>query len=122
MLISEDIHDNYNKLENKTKYQTGKYKSIKSKKMLQDNILQLANVFRKLDIYFPVRLDQRGRIYCIPNYLHYQSTNLAKSLLLFVKPGILKRDKPSDVNFLKIFGANCYGSGLDKKSFEKRIE
>lgn len=111
MLISNNIHDDFNKLENKTRYQTNKYKSLNSKKLLQDNILQLANLFKNVDIYFPVRLDQTGRLYCIPSYLNYQSTNLAKSLLLFVKPGIIKRDKPADIDLLKVFGANCYGGG-----------
>lgn len=113
MLLHEKIHDDFNKLENKTRYQINKYKSLKSKKLLQDNILQLANLFKNVDIYFPVRLDQRGRLYCISSYLNYQSTSLAKSLLLFVKPGNIKRDKPADVNLLKVFGANCYGNGIE---------
>lgn len=34
-------------------------------------------------IYFPTFLDFRGRVYPNPNYLSYQSNDLARSLLTF---------------------------------------
>lgn len=42
--------------------------------------------------------------------------------MLFSNPGIIKREDTESFNYLKIFGANCYGHGLDKLSFNKRIE
>lgn len=101
-----------------------RHKSKLSKKHMQDHILSIARTFAKHDsIYFPVRLDYRGRLYCLPDYFNYQTTDLAKSLLLFSKPGIINRANVShSIYFLKVFGANCYGSGLDKKSFEKRVK
>jgi len=67
-------------------------------------------------------MDYRGRIYCESDYLNYQGTELAKSLLLFARgEKILKCDENS-INYLKIFGANCYGNKIDKLSFSERIK
>jgi DNA-directed RNA polymerase len=52
----------------------------------EQNILGLATLFRVVpSFYLPVRLDYRGRLYCISEYLNYQGIELAKSLLLFSK-------------------------------------
>jgi DNA-directed RNA polymerase len=57
---------------------------------LNNHILAIARVYEKVEnLYFHVRLDQITRIYCSPLYLNYQSTDLAKSLLLFSKPGVI---------------------------------
>lgn len=93
----------------------------RSKYRLQNYILEIANTYKKLVIYFPIRLDNRGRFYCTPNYLNYQGSDLARALLLFEKPGIINRKDDLSVNYLKIFGANCFGNGLDKKSFNTRV-
>lgn len=96
--------------------------SFLSKKQLEMNILSLATIFKNVPhFYIPVRIDNRGRIYCMADYLNYQGIELAKSLLLFSKGDrILKCDNES-IHFLKIFGANCYGNGIDKKSYNSRI-
>jgi hypothetical protein len=97
--------------------------SFKSKRFVQENILAIADIFENVDEFFiPVRLDYRGRIYCSSNYLNYQGTELAKSLLMFSKgEKFLKTDKDA-INYLKIFGANCFGNKLDKKSANERIK
>lgn len=97
--------------------------SFRSKKFVQENILAIADIFENVDEFFiPVRLDYRGRIYCSANYLNYQSTELAKSLLMFSRgEKFLKTDKDA-INYLKIFGANCFGNKLDKKSANDRIK
>lgn len=101
-------------------YEVTKYKSQYSKWLLEQNIIELADVYKNNVIYFPVSLDQRGRLYCTPSYLNYQSTDLSKALLLFSKPGIITRDsKRSRVESLFIYGANTYG--LDKLSHTKRL-
>lgn len=94
----------------------------KSKIILEQNILGITSVYSGVSMYFPVRLDQRGRIYCEPIYFNYQSSELAKSLISFTFPGIIKRKDIVAVGYFKAYGANCYGHGLDKKSFYKRVQ
>ena len=61
--------------------------------MLQETTLGLAEFYRKFSkIYFPIRLDQRGRLYCSPAYLKYQSNELSKALVLFAYPGIINKN------------------------------
>ena len=103
------------------KLQKTELESFNSKKQVEETILALADTFENVNEFFiPVRMDFRGRVYCEADYLNYQGTDLAKSLLLFAKgEKILKSDIIS-INYLKIFGGNCFG--LDKLSFAKRIK
>jgi DNA-directed RNA polymerase len=58
--------------------------SFVSKYELEQNILGMASVYRNIHrFYIPVRMDNRGRVYCMSSYLNYQSIDLAKALLLF---------------------------------------
>lgn len=51
--------------------------------LLQETILGIVDMFSKLPrLYILVRLDLRGRLYCMPNYYNYQSNELAKALKL----------------------------------------
>jgi DNA-directed RNA polymerase len=91
--------------------------SYQSKLELQENILGIANVYSKLHEFFiPVRLDNRGRMYCMSEYLNYQSNELAKSILLFSKGEKLMKTDTRGIHYFKAYGANCYGNKLDKKS------
>lgn len=92
-----------------------------SKRLQDKNILGIAKAYSHVHEFFlPVRLDFRGRLNCTTEYLNYQSSGLAKSLLLFSKPEkIYKIDTPA-IYFLKCYGANCYGNKLDKKSWNER--
>lgn len=92
LLINPDEKHKYEGLDKRSEYQKGVYSSHISKLHLQETILSMANFYKKFPyIYFPVRLDQRGRLYCSPSYLNYQSSELAKALLLFGEPGIVER-------------------------------
>ena len=50
------------------------------------------------DIYFPTFLDFRGRIYPTPNYLSYQSNDLARSLLIFKEALPSKKNENININ------------------------
>jgi len=106
----------------RSKYMENKYKSELSKYILERNILDIAHLYEQLhEFFFPVRLDQRGRVYCIPNYFNYQSNDLSKALLCFSKATELFREDEEAFEYLKIYGANCFGNSLDKKSSQSRI-
>ena len=106
---------------------SGKYEkelqSFNSKRNLELNILGLATIFRGVPcFYFPVKLDYRGRMCCMSEYLNYQSNDLAKGLLSFSKGEIVSLQDTKAIDYLKIFGANNYGHSLDKLSFKDRIQ
>ena len=95
--------------------------SFLSKKDLQENILGLASAFSNVpSFYFPINLDFRGRLNCISEYLNYQSNSMAKSLLLFSKGEIIQKHDTQAINYLKLYGATCFG--LDKKSANERLK
>lgn len=67
-------------------------------------------------------MDLRGRLYPRVTYLNYQGSPLAKSLLLFARPGVIERNNTVAIEYLKSYGAVCYGHGLDKKSYGVRVK
>jgi len=94
--------------------------SFNSRKHLELNILGLATIFREVPcFYLPVRLDYRGRLYCVTEYLNYQGIELAKGLLLFSVEEKINLSDELAIKYLKVFGANCFGLG--KKAFNERI-
>lgn len=122
-LIDPRVKHKFADLENKTKYQQSQLASYNSKVILQETILGIANFYSKFSkIYFPLRLDQRGRLYCSPSYLNYQANELSKALLLFAEPGIIKRNNTTSINYLKCYGANCYGGTIAKASHKSKTE
>jgi hypothetical protein len=118
--------DNYEDLISKSKLSPSDYRKLESmlsNKGLQENILGLAIAYSNIhEFYLPVRLDYRGRLYCTSEYLNYQSNELAKSLILFSKPEYISKIDSTALNYLKAYGANCYGNKLDKKSWNDRIK
>ena len=97
--------------------------SYLSRKQLELNIIGLALIFKNVyEFFIPVRMDNRGRIYCMADYLNYQGIELAKSLLLFSKGEKVYKYNKEAIDYLKIFGANCFGNGVNKKSYEDRVE
>nr|QWO71374.1 RNA polymerase [Termitomyces sp. DKA64] len=96
--------------------------SFYSRRYLEQNILGLATLFKEVpSFYLPVRLDYRGRLYCMVDYLNYQGIELAKCLLEFSIGEKIYLTHEHAIKYLKIFGANCFGNKIEKKSFKDRI-
>lgn len=107
----------------RTKKQEREYRAHMSKITLEQSIMGIAYAYENIpNMYFPLRSDQRGRIYCEPNYFNYQSNELAKSLISFSYPGKIKRNDTTAIDYFKAYGTNCYGNGLDKKSLSMRVQ
>lgn len=82
--------------------------------------LRLAMEFSKYEaIYFPHRLDFRGRMYPIPAYLQPQGNDLARGLLTYAK-ALPITEENGGVRWLAIHLASCWGH--DKLSFGDRIQ
>lgn len=113
----------YNEILNTNKLKPIDRLSILSKYNLHNNILRLADIYKNIPEFFiPVRIDNRGRVYCDVNYLNYQSSDLAKSLILFSESVKVDKHNQSAIEYLKIYGVNCYGNKMDKKSYNLRLE
>jgi len=89
-----------------------------SKRMLYAKIINLAEQFKDYaTLYFPLQLDFRGRAYCVPAFLNYQSINGAKALLNFSQGKAITKENKG-VFWLAVHGSNMWGN--DKVSFEDR--
>ena len=123
LIIDKSIENPLHTKSKLTKAEFITLESYLSKIELQENILGLANVFTNVhEFYIPVRLDFRGRMNCISEYLNYQSNELAKSLLLFSKAEKIVKTDIIAISYLKAYGANCFGNKLDKKSWNERVK
>lgn len=123
LLMDIDVPHKFENIEKRSKYQDKVYKSHNSKILLQETILEIVDVFRNFpEIYFPVRLDNRGRLYCSSTFFNYQSNDLAKALILFAIPGVIERSDLHAILYLKAYGANCFGGDVSKKSSGVKVK
>ena len=123
LLLDENKPHKYAYLTKRNKLQESKYRAHNSKVVLQEIVLDIANFYRQFnELYFPVRLDQRGRLYCSAHYFNYQANELSKSLLLFSKPGIIKRNDLTAIAYLKMYGVNCFGGVIAKKDKKAKLK
>ena len=84
LLQDKNIKQSLSSKSNLTRQQYISLESSLSKLELQENILGLANVFTNVHEFFiPVRLDFRGRVNCMSEYLNYQSNELAHLVSMF---------------------------------------
>ena len=124
-LYKEEILTESHKLESKNKLTSKERKDLQkyiSRKELQNHILSIADLFLNIpEFYFNNRIDGRGRLYCVTEYLNFQSTDLAKSLLLFSIPNEISRFDERSLLYFKVYGGNCYGNKIDKLSIEKKV-
>ena len=89
-----------------------------SKRILYAKIINLAEQFKDYaTMFFPLQLDFRGRAYCVPPFLNYQSINGAKALLNFSQGKPITKENRG-VFWLAVHGANMWGN--DKVSLEDR--
>jgi DNA-directed RNA polymerase len=94
-----------------------KNRSERGKRLAVSNILAVANRMKGRPIWFPLKFDFRSRIYCQPNYLTPQGSDLAKGLLTFADAVPLGEH---GLKWLMIHAANCFG--IDKVSFAERVD
>ncbi len=125
IIINTEIEDIKNILNNPykstSKRESRQHRSIVSRIKLEKNVLSIAELYSNLEIYFPVRLDNRTRNYCITDYFDYQKNDLAKGLISFSKPGMWFKTDADVIKYFKGFGANMFGDNLDKKSLNHRV-
>lgn len=123
LLIDMLTPHEFESLEKKNKYQESKYRSHNNKILLRKTIFEIVNFYKQfIEIYFPVRLDQTGRLYCSSNFFNYQSNELSKALILFANPGIINKNDMSSIKYLKAYGANCYGGSVSKMSITAKLK
>jgi DNA-dependent RNA polymerase len=122
LLIDEQYVHEYENLESRTKTQEETYQEFLSKKIHERYIIEIAKTYADVpSIFFPIKLDNRGRLYTLPVYFSYQGSELAKALILFDCPDIIQRGDTAAIDFLKAYGATCYGNGLNRKSYDERL-
>lgn len=83
---------------------------------LENYIINIAESYKSVpNIYFPVRLDQRTRLYCITDFFNYQSNDLAKALLCFSNSGIIYKHDTDAIDYLKSYGSMLFDVSMSKK-------
>lgn len=121
LLIDQNAIHEYEYLQ-RNKTQDKIYQEFLSKKITEGYIIEIAKTYANVpSIYFPIKLDNRGRMYTLPVYFNYQGCELSKALILFDCPDIIKRYDTSSINFLKAYGGSCYGHSLNRKSYNERL-
>ena len=91
-----------------------------SKRLLYAKIIWLAQKFKDYaTLFYPLQFDFRGRAYCVPAFLNYQSIGGAKAMLLFSNGKEITPENRGEF-WLAVHGANMYGE--DKVSLEDRVK
>jgi len=115
---TEDIPNRKRKGESK-KGLAGRIRSITTSNASLDKVMGIAKEYRDFEnIYFPIYLDYRGRIYYAPQHFNPQGSDLSKSLIHFSKGKPIT--SKGAVKWFKIHIANLAGN--DKLPLGDRVK
>lgn len=100
LIDQQSIHELDN-IEFRNKTQEKKiYQEFLSLKIHEGYIIEIAKTYVDVpSIYFPIKLDNRGRLYTTSVYFNYQGSELAKALILFSCPDIIQRGDAAAIEF-----------------------
>lgn len=84
-------------------------------RLLKD--LRVARMLKDETIYYPAKLDFRGRLYTMPWILSTQGSDIEKGLLEFAEA---KPVTPEGLRWLRIHGANLFGLGANSLDYRER--
>ena len=112
--INKDL---FNYIENEGKYLLDSYNP--QNKLQLDLTMKIAKIYYNIPFYLNTSCDWRGRIYTNSFFISYQGGDLSRSLVEFDNGEVLNK---KGLEYLKIFGANCYGDNMNKDSFSNRIK
>jgi len=92
---------------------------LKGKRTHTGRTLAIARELLYQPFWYPYKMDFRGRVYSVPQFLSPQGNDLSKGLLCFdeskdVRSGAARR-------WLAIHGANCWGNKVDKLPLDERV-
>ena len=92
---------------------------IQDKNIINTNkiIYDLTTLYKHFEFYIPLYIDWRSRIYCYSNYLSYQGTSLAKTLIINSNKTIINKTGFIGV---QLYASELYGHKM--KSNKKKIE
>ena len=71
------------------------------------------------EIYYPHKLDHRGRAYAIPQHLNYQGDDVRRAMLEFAEAK--DASDPESMDAIRIEAANAWGHGKDKVAYVDRV-
>jgi len=105
-LTSDKVYKNHNLIED-LKNKIYDITSYNSKFYYNKCIITMSLLYKDInELYFPLKLDWRGRIYIKGGVLNIQGGELSRSLLLFSKSYTLDE---SGLEALKVYCANSFG-------------
>lgn len=111
----KEVHVTWKRQASKVYYANSR---ARSKQLQVAKVIWVAEKYAAEEaLYFPMTLDFRGRVYCLPMFLNPQGADWAKGLLTFSKGKPINDERA--LGWLMIHGANTYG--FDKVSLQDRI-
>jgi DNA-directed RNA polymerase len=89
----------------------------RGERLMLSRVVTLVEKMRSDSFCYVLQLDFRGRLYPVAYYLHYQASDLLRSMVKFEAAKPLATD--AAVQWFKVHGANTYGN--DKLPYSERV-